>query len=136
MLFSMPLGRDGPSVDVCTLPTAERPLRIAEFAALFATALRRLDRVDDRRLRLTLAGDDRVAAATRDLTARESECCAPSPPPGSRWPSPCWDGAPSHFHERLLLSALDVSSGGLAAVLDGLEVPEATLRVALDGLAD
>ncbi|MBL7493329.1 Clp protease N-terminal domain-containing protein [Frankia sp. AgW1.1] len=46
---------------------------------------------------------------------------------------PCWDSTPSHFHERLILSALDVSSGGLAAALDGLEVPVAALRVALDG---
>jgi hypothetical protein len=33
----------------CTLPTAARPLRLAEFDALFATALRRQERLSARR---------------------------------------------------------------------------------------
>ncbi|WP_158230471.1 Clp protease N-terminal domain-containing protein [Pseudofrankia asymbiotica] len=44
----------------------------------------------------------------------------------------CWDSAPHHFHERLLRSALDVSSGGLSALLDELDVPAVTLRAVLD----
>ena len=56
----------------CTLPTAERPLRIAEFDALFATA-QTLDRPEATRLILSL---DAPGATVRDLTARESECCS------------------------------------------------------------
>jgi hypothetical protein len=62
--------------DACTLPTAARPLRLAEFDALFATALRRQERISARHLRMTLAGDDGLAETTRDLTARESACCS------------------------------------------------------------
>jgi hypothetical protein len=60
----------------CTLPTADRPLRLAEFTALFATALQRLDRVDARRLRMTLSGGDDIETDVRDLAARESACCS------------------------------------------------------------
>ena len=62
--------------DACTLPTAARPLRQAEFDALFATALRRSERVSSERLRLTFAGAADLEAAVRDLTARESACCS------------------------------------------------------------
>jgi hypothetical protein len=60
----------------CTLPTADQPLRQAEFDALFATALRAFDRPDPTRLRLTLSGGPDLAAGVRDLTVRESECCS------------------------------------------------------------
>lgn len=63
-------------VDACTLPTAEQPLREAEFDQLFATALRGVDRPAPTWLRLTLAAGDGVEATTRDLTARESSCCS------------------------------------------------------------
>lgn len=60
--------------EACTLPTAERPLRLAEFDELFATALRGQQRLSPTRLRWRL---DRAAEATaRDLTARESSCCS------------------------------------------------------------
>lgn len=62
--------------DACTLPTAARPLRLAEFDALFATALRGQERPAPRRLRLTLAGEQGLEAAVRDLTAREAACCS------------------------------------------------------------
>jgi hypothetical protein len=62
--------------DACTLPTAQRPLRRAEFDALFAAALLNSERVSSRHLRLTLAGAADLEAAVRDLTARESECCS------------------------------------------------------------
>lgn len=61
---------------VCTLPTAERPLRLAEFEHLFATTLRRVDRVAPTRARLTLAETGGVRATVEDLTARESACCS------------------------------------------------------------
>ncbi|WP_308284393.1 thioredoxin family protein [Pseudonocardia oceani] len=61
--------------DACTLPTAEQPLRVAEFHTLFATALRRLERREPG-LRLVLAGDPSVEASARELIARESMCCS------------------------------------------------------------
>ncbi|TFV72624.1 hypothetical protein E4P40_20410 [Blastococcus sp. CT_GayMR20] len=68
---------DDPRVpDACTLPTAEQPVRIAEFGDLFAAGLRRVDRAGP--THLVLAFDpSRVAADTvRDLAARESLCCS------------------------------------------------------------
>ena len=61
--------------DACTLPSAERPLRLAEFDELFATSLRSGERHSPTRLRLRLAGADDLAATVRDLTDREGECC-------------------------------------------------------------
>jgi hypothetical protein len=58
-------------VDACTLPTADQPLREAEFDSLFATALRRVERPAPEQLRLTFDGD----AEIEDLIARESSCC-------------------------------------------------------------
>ena len=58
----------------CTLPTAERPLRLAEFDALFTTGLRQLERHAPTRLQMTL--DATTEATARDLTARESTCCS------------------------------------------------------------
>ncbi|WP_212843056.1 hypothetical protein [Catellatospora sp. IY07-71] len=60
----------------CTLPTAERPFRLAEFDALFARATGPGDRVTDRHLRLLLSGGPDVAAEVIGLAARESECCS------------------------------------------------------------
>jgi hypothetical protein len=59
--------------DACTLPTAERPLRVAEFDDLF-TFVVRADRRQPRLLDLTLPST--VEAAARDLAQRESECCS------------------------------------------------------------
>ena len=58
----------------CTLPTAERPLRLAEFDQLFADHLRSADRVGPHTLDLVLTGESR--ATVTDLTARETECCS------------------------------------------------------------
>lgn len=58
----------------CTLPTVERPLRLAEFDDLFATALRGVERVGPSRLGLSL--DESAEGTARDLTARESSCCS------------------------------------------------------------
>ncbi|MEV4115634.1 hypothetical protein [Nonomuraea sp. NPDC049695] len=60
----------------CTLPTAERPLRVAEFDELFAAALRGLERVGPTHLRLMLDGGSQVEETARDLTARETRCCS------------------------------------------------------------
>ncbi|MEU9824212.1 hypothetical protein [Micromonospora chersina] len=62
--------------DACTLPTAERPLRVAEFDQFFRDAVRGADRLSARHLRLDLAGDAQVEETARDLAARESSCCS------------------------------------------------------------
>jgi hypothetical protein len=62
------------NLDACTLPTAERPLRLAEFETLFATALRGQERLAPTRLRWRI--DPAAESTARDLTARESECCS------------------------------------------------------------
>ena len=58
----------------CTLPSRERPLRVAEFDALFANTLRSWERPGARLLRLFL--DPGHEAELRDLTARETACCS------------------------------------------------------------
>jgi thioredoxin len=60
--------------DACTLPTAEQPLREAEFDELFAAALRGMERHEPGWLRLHL--DPGAEASARDLVARESSCCS------------------------------------------------------------
>ena len=60
--------------DACTLPTLEQPLRVAEFEAVFDSALRSAERKSATRLRLVL--DPAAEAALRELTARESQCCS------------------------------------------------------------
>ena len=63
-----------PVPGACTLPTAERPLRLAEFDDLFATALRGQQRLSPTRLRWRL--DPVAEQAARELAGRESECCS------------------------------------------------------------
>lgn len=58
----------------CTLPTAERPLRVAEFDDLFATSLHGIARLTPTQLQLHL--DAAVDATARDLTTRETSCCS------------------------------------------------------------
>lgn len=59
--------------DACRLPSAERPLRVAEFSGLFAVVID-TQRCDPTRLDLVIPRD--IEAAARDLARRESECCA------------------------------------------------------------
>jgi hypothetical protein len=61
--------------EACTLPTIDRPLRHAEFDALF-TRLTSLERLSPGRVRLHLAGPAGLDGTVRDLTARETECCS------------------------------------------------------------
>ena len=60
--------------DACTLPTAEQPLRAAEFGDLFDCALRSVERTAPERLLLAFTPD--AAGRVRDLVARESACCS------------------------------------------------------------
>jgi thioredoxin len=94
-------------VDACTLPTAQQPLRVAEFDTLFATALRGIERREPGWLRLHLDRTTEVESSTRELAARESSCC-------------------SFFDFQVT-----ATDGGLT--LD-VRVPEARIEV-LDGLA-
>jgi hypothetical protein len=67
---------DWAAVGDCTLPTVERPLRVAEFDALFAERLVRVERLGPGQARIELqSGEDTVALA-RDLTERETSCCS------------------------------------------------------------
>ncbi|KAB1162001.1 hypothetical protein F6X68_01665 [Micromonospora sp. AMSO12t] len=95
--------------DSCTLPTAERPLRVAEFDQFFAAAVRGVDRPSAQHLRLQLDGSAQVEETARDLTARESSCC-------------------SFF-------AFDLSRSGPDALALDVRVPAAHVDV-LDALAD
>jgi hypothetical protein len=60
--------------DACTLPSPERPLRVAEFEALFGRALHSVERLGRRQLRLVVDGT--WEAELRELIARESSCCS------------------------------------------------------------
>ena len=59
--------------DACTLPTAERPPRVAEFDDLF-TFVVRAERRGPQRLNVVLRPI--IEAPARDLARRESECCS------------------------------------------------------------
>jgi hypothetical protein len=64
-------------VAACTLPTADQPLRVAEFDDLFATALRATERGNDpARARLLLAGGDDLADRVQQLADAETACCS------------------------------------------------------------
>jgi hypothetical protein len=62
--------------DACTLPTVDRPLRLAEFDDLFATAVRQVETLGPTHARMRLTGPAGLDATVRDLTARETECCS------------------------------------------------------------
>jgi hypothetical protein len=62
--------------DACTLPTAERPLRAAEFDGLFTEAVLGVERIDPGRLRLELRATPQIAGRTARLVATETACCS------------------------------------------------------------
>ena len=62
--------------DACTLPTVDRPLRLAEFDDLFARSVVGVDRVDGRSARLELRPEPDLAAKAADLAVRETRCCS------------------------------------------------------------
>lgn len=63
------------TTDACTLPTADRPLRLAEFDELFAMSVHQAEFVGNV-VRLQLSGDEGLEERVRDLAARESSCCS------------------------------------------------------------
>ncbi len=58
----------------CTLPSADQPLRVAEFDSLLAGSLREQQRLTPTRLRWLL--DPSAETRTRDLSRRETSCCS------------------------------------------------------------
>jgi hypothetical protein len=63
------------TTEACTLPTSERPLRLAEFDELFVENLRQVEQYGDA-VRMHLEGGDGLRERVADLTARESSCCS------------------------------------------------------------
>jgi hypothetical protein len=61
--------------DACTLPTAGRPLREAEFDALLTTSPA-AERTGPTSLRIVLDPTPAVAARVADLAVRETGCCS------------------------------------------------------------
>jgi hypothetical protein len=81
MDLPMPAGGPAPDdwvpADACTLPTADRPLRLAEFDDLFARALRAIERPDaPGHARLVLAGGVDLPGRVRRLADAETACCS------------------------------------------------------------
>lgn len=62
--------------DACTLPTAQQPLRVAEFDQLFHDHLTRVETQRPEHLSLHFTGPSGVAELVADLAARESSCCS------------------------------------------------------------
>lgn len=60
----------------CTLPTVERPLRRAEFDALFAAHVVDVVQPSAGLLRLQLTPEAGVAARASDLAVKETGCCS------------------------------------------------------------
>ena len=58
----------------CTLPTAEQPLRVAEFDEVFTRSVRGTERAGQSRLRLNL--DRGVAGRIAELAVAETGCCS------------------------------------------------------------
>jgi hypothetical protein len=63
------------TTDACSMPTAERPLRLAEFDALFAASVRNVTR-DGQGVHLHLEGDPGLRERVQDLAERETACCS------------------------------------------------------------
>lgn len=63
-------------VQACTLPTVERPLRLAEFDAVFADHLVEVTEQSGTSAALQFTGGIDVSGTLADLAARESQCCS------------------------------------------------------------
>lgn len=62
--------------DSCTLPTAEQPLRSAEFDKFFATFVRKVERLSPEHVRFALEHSPDTASQAADLAVRETSCCS------------------------------------------------------------
>jgi hypothetical protein len=63
-------------VEACTLPTADRPLRVADFDAVFTSFLSRVEHPSPTHGRLVMTAGDGVADRVRRLAEAESACCS------------------------------------------------------------
>jgi len=63
-------------IQACTLPTEAQPLRVREFDALLATAVRSARRIGPLTLRVDLLPTPEVAATVANLLVRETACCS------------------------------------------------------------
>lgn len=61
--------------EACTLPTAEQPLRCAEFDEVFAGVVS-IERLSERHARFYLAARPGLGDEVSSLAARENECCS------------------------------------------------------------
>jgi hypothetical protein len=62
--------------DACTLPTADRPVRLAQFDTLFDNDVTDVHRSAPDRALLTLRTDPATAVRVADLCVRETACCS------------------------------------------------------------
>ena len=60
----------------CTMPTAEQPLRLAEFDALFAEDVLSVQQTSPSEVALGLRPEAEVAARAAQLAAAETGCCS------------------------------------------------------------
>jgi hypothetical protein len=60
----------------CTLDSADRQARGAEFGRLFSAAIRAVDRPEPTRLLLELEPTRRIAAQAAELAMAETACCS------------------------------------------------------------
>lgn len=68
---------DWADVEACTLPTAKRPLRVAEFNDLFEANLRSIEFHESRtRARLLLNGGAALVRRIKQLAEAETSCCS------------------------------------------------------------
>jgi hypothetical protein len=65
-----------PVADFCTLPTAARPLRVAEFDELFRDQVAVPRWIDLHRVEFTFHGADDRYDQVSDLVERETACCS------------------------------------------------------------
>ena len=62
--------------EACTLPSADQPLRVAEFDGLFAEHLESVEQVGPTEARMALLGPEGLGVMVRDLADRETACCS------------------------------------------------------------
>lgn len=75
--MSEPAGRVAAWVpESCTLPTAQQPLRAADFGRFFAGAVLGVERTAPTGVRLELEPGPRAAARAAELAAAEVSCCS------------------------------------------------------------
>jgi hypothetical protein len=60
----------------CNLPTAQRPIRAAEFLDLLGRQVIGVQDANEQHTRFALNPDPEVASTTADLFTRETQCCS------------------------------------------------------------